>query len=680
MKKSELKEMIADVINEVRQEQHPLPEIELTEAEIDAVLTENARPFKPNRMLAESTMTLQEMEDSLRRDFEADAALLDEYMSFKEARQLSMTPNAIRKRNARLAAKSGAEKTTTGSGATTTTVDVSGNRETPKATPPKKSRKKGGTEPEAGKTPEKKGKPSKAAAKAVAEATVTVVINDMARDNPKELAKLYKKLQAMEKQGKKMEEMLAQLMASSKVQQAKNQVTPEITTTPPAPVPPDGPAKPGGLFSRIKNFVKDNKVGLLVGLGTIAAVAGAAALAPAGIGSMIASAMASKTVRNAVIAGAGGFVGGAVAKKAQGGSWKDSVKSGLKTGLKAAAGGAVVGLGQDIADKFMGGAPVGDAARAASAGSTATDSAFTGPGSGDNSNPADYETGSGGGDSAFNVGSSGNPSDPEQFPDDTDSGMVAGGGEEPLSNEPSAGEDDELASMQASRNAPLSPRGEPGDTNDDDDVQFGDKPNNLGAGSTQDAYNDAYERSQETAREDEEGVDTTPAGGNTGAETVAGTETGAASAAGNETPVATGEIGTDSENYGKLTTPAEKLGFAEDAAEKARERGDAENERFWQSYAEEERANLTGGAGGAASPAAEPAAAASAEPKMKENPDIYEDPRVGTKSNLRYADAEGNRYAEPGDGRTDTRKVRKEQYARLFVSDSKNPNVMRLMR
>ena len=674
MKKSELKEMIADVINEVRQEQHPLPEIELTEAEIDGVLTENAPPFISDRVLAESTMTLQEMEDSLRRDFEADAALLDEYMLFKEERQLSMTPNAIRKRNARLAAKAGAGKTTTGSGATTTTVDVSGNRETPKATPPKKSRKKGGAEPEpeSKETPEKKGKPSKAAATAVAQQTVNVVINDMAKDNPKELAKLYKKLQAMEKRGKKMEEMLAELIASSKVQQAKKQVTPEITTTPPAPVPSGGPAKPGGLFSRIKNFVKDNKVGILVGLGTIAAVAGAAALAPAGIGSMIATAMASKTVRNAVIAGAGGLVGGTIAKKASGASWKDSIKSGLKTGLKAAAGGAVVGLGQDIADKFMGGAPVGDAARAASAGSTSTDSAFTGPGSGDNSNPDDYKTG----DSAFNVGSGGNPSDAEQFPDDTDSGMVAGGGEEPRSNEPDAGEDDELASMQASRNAPLSPRGEPGDTNDDDDVQFGDKPNNLGAGSPPDDYEERYKKDQETAREDEEGVDTTPAGGNTDAETVAGTETGAASAAGNETPVATGEIGTDSENYGKLTTPAEKLGFAEDAAEKARERGDAENERFWQSYAEEERANLTGGSAGAASPAA----AASAEPKMKENPDIYEDPRVDTKSNLRYADAEGNRYAEPGDGRTDTRKVRKEQYARLFVSDSKNPNVMKLKR
>jgi hypothetical protein len=225
MKKSELKEMIADVISEVRQEQHPLPEIELTEAEIDGVLTENAPPFISDRVLAESTMTLQEMEDSLRRDFEADAALLDEYMLFKEERQLSMTPNAIRKRNARLAAKAGAGKTTTGSGATTTTVDVSGNRETPKATPPKKSRKKGGAEPESKETPEKKGKPSKAAATAVAQQTVNVVINDMAKDNPKELAKLYKKLQAMEKRGKKMEEMLAELIASSKVQQAKKITT-----------------------------------------------------------------------------------------------------------------------------------------------------------------------------------------------------------------------------------------------------------------------------------------------------------------------------------------------------------------------------------------------------------------------------------------------------------------------
>jgi hypothetical protein len=81
---------------------------------------------------------------------------------------------------------------------------------------------------------------------------------------------------------------------------------------------------------------------------------------------------------------------------------------------------------------------------------------------------------------------------------------------------------------------------------------------------------------------------------------------------------------------------------------------------------------------------------------MKENPDIYEDPRVGTKSNLRYADAEGNRYAEPGAGRTDTRaagnsapRYRKpgdgmfggmRESEKMFVVDSKNPNVMRLKR
>ena len=650
MNKTEFKNLIEECIREVNEERD---RVYLTDNEVAFILKESYVPAKRDRLLQEGKkkMSYAEAEAMLREEFEQQVDFVESHRLFKEA--------ALRGPGGRFAKKTPPPETTTGSSATTytTNVDASAGGKTPKGkkgkpakggggrrgkntpapAPTGKGARKGRMDLTGGNAKKRNSPARKKTAQQVGQLTVKLAIDNFAKKNPKELAALLKRLKALEAQGTRIEDSLKKLLDSPKVKKAKEKIVPEIAETPPAPIKPGQVpgAAPGGFFSRMVNFVKDNKGTILGTLGTIAAIGGAAALSSTGLGAMLAPALSSKTVRNALMGGAFGMIGGTIRGKMKGDSWKDSLKQGLKTGAKSMVGGALVGLGQDaLGGMFSGGAPV------------------------------DHT-------SQYNYADSGtNPGDAEQFPDDTDSGMVAGGGEEPLSNEPDAGEDDELASMQASSNPPG------GDTNDDDDVKFGDSTGDFGAGSPPDDYEERYNKSQETAIEDEEGVDTTPAGGNTDA----------ASAAGNEAPVATGEIGTDSENYGKLTTPAEKLGFAEDAAEKARERGDAENERFWQSYAEEERANLTGGAGGAggadgaaASPAASPAAA-SAEPKMKDNPDIYEDPRADTKSNLRYADAEGNRYAEPGDDRTDTRKIRKEEYDRLFVSDSNNPNVMKLKR
>ena len=732
MNKTEFKNLIEECIREVNEERDI---VYLTDNEVAFILKESYVPLtKRDRLLQEGKkkMSLAEAEALLRREFEEQVDFVESYRLFKEA--------ALRGPGGRFIKKTPSPEATSGSSAQTYTVnvDASAGGETPKGKGNRKRRRrrrpKTGDEQPSGRggrgrpkpgdeqpKDDKKNSPARAAtAKQVVNVGVKVTIKAAIQNNPEEMAKLLKKLEDLEARGIRMEEALKKLLDSPQVKKEKDEVIPDIANTPPAPVKPDAVpgTKPGGFFSRMVNFVKDNKTTILGTLGTIAAIGGAAALSSTGLGAMLAPVLSSKTVRNAVMGGASGLVGGTISAKMKGGSWKDSLKQGLKTGAKAAAGGALIGLGQDA---FGGGGGGGVINRATSpdlgwsgddtgGGDTGDEDLSHTRGELEPSNRDNLDTVSTGAANAGGVtltpagqamagdapdageddefgeddelasmqaasSPSGNPSDAEQFPDDTDSGMVAGGGEEPLSNEPDAGEDDELASLQASSRPPG------GDTNDDDDVKFGDEPGDLGAGSPPDDYEERYNKSQETAREDEEGVDTTPAGGSTDAASAAGGNTGAASAAGNETPVATGEIGADSENYGKLTTPAEKLGFAEDAAEKARERGDAENERFWQSYAEEERANLTGGAGGAGgAAAASPAAAASAEPKMKENPDIYEDPRVDTKSNLRYADAEGNRYAEPGDGRTDTRKIRKEQYARLFVPDSTNPNVMKLKR
>jgi hypothetical protein len=705
MNKTEFKNLIEECIREVNEERD---RVYLTDNEVAFILKENYVPAKRDRLLQEGKkkMSYAEAEAMLREEFEQQVDFVESHRLFKEA--------ALRGPGGRFAKKTPPPETTTGSSATTytTNVDASAGGKTPKGkkgkpakggggrrgkntpapAPTGKGGRKGRMDLTGGNAKKRNSPARKKTAQQVGQLTVKLAIDNFAKKNPKELAALLKRLKALEAQGTRIEDSLKKLLDSPKVKKAKEKIVPEIAETPPAPIKPGQVpgATPGGFFSRMVNFVKDNKGTILGTLGTIAAIGGAAALSSTGLGAMLAPALSSKTVRNALMGGAFGMIGGTIRGKMKGDSWKDSLKQGLKTGAKAMAGGALVGLGQDaLGGMFSGGAPV------------------------------DHT-------SQYNYADSGtNPGDAEQFPDDTDSGMVAGGGEEPPSNEPDAGEDDELASLQATSGGPddmkLRDLVPPSATSDIDtttinpetgdyytDAEIADMKNaptdpndpyhsdnyqpagGGGAAPADDTYRRGYEQDMDMARNTElepdnpgdQSIDTSggmPPGQNEpeSADDPYGEETQAAADAEADAAMAGNAdvraAGTDDNPYDDADDPAT-------AASYYRERGASEEDaQFMQdiaqkkqdgvplSNAETERAfgimnNTVQSAGGEASSGVQTGSGGTPM-KLPDTPS-YSPPESGAGSadgqrpipNAPYVDkTTGDRYDEPGSNRVDSR-------------------------
>jgi hypothetical protein len=716
MNKTEFKNLIEECIREVNEERD---RVYLTDNEVAFILKENYVPAKRDRLLQEGKkkMSYAEAEAMLREEFEQQVDFVESHRLFKEA--------ALRGPGGRFAKKTPPPETTTGSSATTytTNVDASAGGKTPKGkkgkpakggggrrgkntpapAPTGKGGRKGRMDLTGGNAKKRNSPARKKTAQQVGQLTVKLAIDNFAKKNPKELAALLKRLKALEAQGTRIEDSLKKLLDSPKVKKAKEKIVPEIAETPPAPIKPGQVpgAAPGGFFSRMVNFVKDNKGTILGTLGTIAAIGGAAALSSTGLGAMLAPALSSKTVRNALMGGAFGMIGGTIRGKMKGDSWKDSLKQGLKTGAKAMAGGALVGLGQDaLGGMFSGGDSSGVTNRA-----TSPDLGWSGDdGTGepvDHTSQYNYADSDGGGEpvdhtSQYNYADSDGGGEPvdhtSQYnyadnPDDMKlRGLVPPSATSDIDTatiNPETGDyytDAEIADM---KNAPT----DPNDPYHSDNYQ---PAGGGGAAPADDTYRRGYEQDMDMARNTElepdnpgdQSIDTSggmPPGQNEpeSADDPYGEETQAAADAEADAAMAGNAdvraAGTDDNPYDDADDPAT-------AASYYRERGASEEDaQFMQdiaqkkqdgvplSNAETERAfgimnNTVQSAGGEASSGVQ-AGSGGTPMKLPDTPS-YSPPESGAGSadgqrpipNAPYVDkTTGDRYDEPGSNRVDSR-------------------------
>jgi len=378
-----------------------------------------------------------------------------------------------------------------------------------------------------------------------------------------------------------------------------------------------------GLLSKLGSWLKKNPVKGALAIAAIAAVTTAVTGGAAG------------PAAAATVAGMlkGGAIGGGVA-----GTLRGAGALAKGQGLKAAGKEALKGFGQG----FVGGA-AGNLVGKALGGAT-------GLFGGDDVNPRQMSR------------------DADDFDLNADKPSYTGGGIEDDNSTPRAPEDDFEGDPSRSDFNPLEP-GDPGyiDPNAENPMGLGKQPEFMkgatpfdasavkapAAAPSGDDYASKYAATDAASAEDAEGVDmsTNPpptAADGGGTDTAAG-NTPAAAATAAKTPEP--ELSPD-EAKSKLRDYYKTQGFDDDMAGKMAGIDNTSS---------------------ATAPEATPTTAA------QQATGDEEDNTLDKKGHLRYQDQTGN-YSTPGKGRVDTRAVRTEQSEPLFVTDSRNPNILKLKR